>query len=152
MWQSQPTHVTSFTWIRCNVKGHAFSLAVGGWFAAILSLGSPAARAQTSPSPLRTGPVTNCSTGCTIITCNASTCTVHYCDTSGCKAVGSYPRPRQTNRVSGPPAVFPTGQAETLSPSDAPLQFATACSKNGRDCMMWAVKPEGASFIGYYNP
>jgi hypothetical protein len=113
--------------------------------------------AQTNPAPPGTGPVTNCSTGCTIITCNASTCTVTYCDYSGCKTVASYPRPVTSQNKLQSPVTF-SGTTKhykdtgNLSPTDASLQFATACSKTGRDCRVWVVKPEGASYLGSYDP
>lgn len=92
----------------------------------------------------------NCSTGCTIITCNATTCTVNYCNYSGCRVVGSYPRPTQIeNRVSGVPAKSINGTR--TAPTDAPLQFAAACSDKVRDCRMFVVTPEGSSYVGSYS-
>lgn len=57
---------------------------------------------RASPNPPGTGPVTNCSTGCTIITCNATMCTVNYCDYSGCRVVGHYNRPKSD--LASPPS------------------------------------------------
>ncbi|WP_395648787.1 hypothetical protein [Thermomonas sp.] len=118
-----------------------------------LFLSSPPAAAQTSPNPPGTGPVTNCSTGCTIITCNATMCTVNYCDYSGCRVVGHYNRPKSDALQAHPVAKTANGSASgTLSASDASLQFAMACSEAAHDCRMYAVKPDGATYIGNYRP
>ena len=112
--------------------------------------------AQTNPTPPGTGPVTNCSNGCTVITCNATTCTVNYCDYSGCRVVGEYPRPTQPQNILGStnPVAASSKHApgSTLSPTDARLQLVTACSSANGDCRVYAVKPEGSSFVGTYYP
>ncbi len=97
--------------------------------------------------------MTNCSTGCTIITCNATICTVNYCDYSGCRVVGHYNRPKSDALQAHPVAKTANGSASgTLSASDASLQFAMACSEAAHDCRMYAVKPDGATYIGNYRP
>lgn len=67
------------------------NLILGSVISAFCLFAQSPARAQANEGP--NGPTYNCSTGCTIVTCNASTCTVTYCDTSGCRVVSTYKRP-----------------------------------------------------------
>ena len=125
-------------------------------FAAALLLLPHQSVAQNNPTPPSTGPITNCSNGCTIITCNATTCTVHYCNYSGCREVSTYPRPDETRNVVGSSvtrskSIHSTTGTDKLSDTTAPVQFATACAKSGLACRMWVVKPEGSALLGYYE-
>ncbi|MEN9310783.1 MAG: hypothetical protein RLY77_908 [Pseudomonadota bacterium] len=80
-------------------------------------------------------------------------CTVNYCDYSGCRVVGHYNRPKSEALQARPVAKTANGSTfGTLSASDASLQFAMACSDVAHDCRMYAVKPDGATYIGNYRP
>jgi hypothetical protein len=86
----------------------------------------------------------NCTNGCTIITCGKITCTVWYCNASGCTVKGSYGNPGNVVRNdslerSGLPTV----------PERDDLAFAKMCS--GNTCQLYELTPDKAIKVGYVD-
>lgn len=70
-------------------------------------------------SPARAQNVTNCTNGCYISTCSSGVCTVWYCNSAGCRIVGSY---RQQPRTASAPV-----QPRQL-PEGGPAAFNQVCN------------------------
>lgn len=93
------------------MKGMAFLavLIVAGWIAAVPAT----ANAQ----------VRDCTNGCYVSTCSNGNCTVWYCDSSGCKIVGSYRQQKSVIPIeSTPDTAF-----------NQPSAFAKVCDFNAGD-------------------
>ena len=132
------------------MKAPTIALAMTWLVAALLFAVPPAARGQTAAPATGSTPVVECSAGCSVVACTAQTCTVNYCDGKGCRAVQRYPRPARSEATTAAMPVAAVDEPRT-APTDAPLQFATACSDTAGDCRMFVVTPEGSRLIGTYT-
>jgi hypothetical protein len=88
------------------------------------------------------GGVQDCSNGCYISTCTTSgACTVWYCDSTGCKAVGSYQKIGPSSQSAG------VGALAMHAYDD--VAFAKTCS--GDRCMLYELTPTKATQMGYFE-
>jgi hypothetical protein len=58
---------------------------------------------MAAPAARASGP-TDCTSGCEIVTCDATYCTVWHCDSGGCLIVGGYARKQPQSQPAAGPA------------------------------------------------
>jgi hypothetical protein len=109
---------------------------IKGWMLLALVLGffsNAPARAQPS-DPI------DCTGGCTIVTCDGSTCWVWQCDASGCRIAGSY-------RRTSPPA-------QKLAPSnliEQPRAFSQVCEVQGNAPCTFKTCQDGQCTVSLFD-
>ena len=91
------------------------------------------ARAQS------TDPI-DCTNGCTIVTCEGSTCWVWQCDSSGCRITGSY-------RRKAPPAQRLT----SASLAGKPRAFDQVCEVRGESACTYKTCQAGECTVSMFN-
>jgi len=112
------------------LKSRPYSISIAFIFlvSTIFSLSSTAVVAD---------PIQDCSKGCTILTCDKTTCTVWYCNHSGCKKMTEYPRPDQPKKL-------------TTEKSVTDVEFVKVCPTKTR-CDLYKLSADAATLIGGFD-
>lgn len=136
------------------------------WLMASLMVLPGASFAQQSPIPASNAvasEMTDCSQGCTIITCDQTNCAVNVFDSAGWSISANYPTPSSlksaTNRShpvrqelataqKGNAASASSGGELVLSPTSAELQYAKVCKADADNaCSFYTVGVKGAMLL-----
>jgi hypothetical protein len=126
------------------------------YIASLLSLAPNIGSAMDSPAS-----ITDCSRGCTIVTCDTSTCAINIFEESRWSIAATYPTPSslkegarnaapvRKQRESGA-RTLPSSPAEAfvLAPTSAEHQYAKVCaSKEADKCAIYSVGVKGALLL-----
>lgn len=103
--------------------------------------------AWTSNSAVAGDPAQDCSGGCWIVTCGASTCTLWRCDSGGCREVSTFPNiERSSDSDAG--AAF---NAATDSETGCTTERCVVKVCGPLECSLYGLEGNRSSLLGQFD-